>query len=254
MQPVVYDGTFAGFMTAVFEVYEYRFHQTSIVSTAKANHSLFATTHTVQTNDTKAKRISVALAKYCGKGIVHDLYIAFLSEIKGMEDILYRFIKYVFTAKNDISRNYSNPDVLTVSQTIKKVRREKHRMEAFVRFQLTKDQLYYSIVEPDFNVLPLISIHFEKRYADQRWLIYDSKRKYGIYYDLNSVQIVEMKFEESFRDSASVAAMLDENEMLYQQLWMLYFDSINIAARKNMKLHIRHMPKRYWKYLPEKRG
>ena len=57
-------------------------------------------------------------------------------------------------------------------------------MEAFVRFQLTKDGLYYCIIQPDYNVLPLISNHFEKRYADQRWLIYDSRRKYGIYYDL----------------------------------------------------------------------
>jgi probable DNA metabolism protein len=43
--------------------------------------------------------------------------------------------------------------VLTVQQTSRKVHREKHRMEAFVRFQLTKDQLYFAIVQPDFNVL-----------------------------------------------------------------------------------------------------
>ena len=49
-------------------------------------------------------------------------------------------------------------------------------MEAFVRFQCTKDQLYYAIIQPDYNVLPLISKHFEKRYADQRWLIYDIRR------------------------------------------------------------------------------
>jgi probable DNA metabolism protein len=44
----------------------------------------------------------------------------------------------------------------------------------------------------------------------------------------------------------------DEKEELYQRLWQQYFTSVNIAARKNTKLHIQHMPKRYWKFLPEK--
>lgn len=45
--------------------------------------------------------------------------------------------------------------VLKVAQTAKKVGRKKHRMEAFVRFQLTKDNIYFVNIEPNFNVLPL---------------------------------------------------------------------------------------------------
>jgi probable DNA metabolism protein len=44
----------------------------------------------------------------------------------------------------------------------------------------------------------------------------------------------------------------DEKESLYQELWKQYFDSVDIKARRNMKLHIQHVPKRYWKYLVEK--
>jgi predicted DNA-binding helix-hairpin-helix protein len=51
----------------------------------------------------------------------------------------------------------------------KKLRTENN----FNGFQCTKDQLYYAVIQPDYNVLPLISKHFERRYADQRWLIYD---------------------------------------------------------------------------------
>jgi hypothetical protein len=39
----------------------------------------------------------------------------------------------------------------------KQVGREKHRMEAFVRFKKAKDGLFLSLVKPDFNVLPIIS-------------------------------------------------------------------------------------------------
>jgi probable DNA metabolism protein len=131
------------------------------------------------------------------------------------------------------------------------VEREKHRMEAFVRFQLTRDNLFYAIVQPDFNVLPLIQSHFKSRYADQRWMIYDIQRKYGIYYDLAEVTEVQIMFSDL--KTTDPASIYDEKETMYQELWKQYFSSVNIKARKNTKLHIQHMPKRYWKHLTEKK-
>jgi probable DNA metabolism protein len=178
-----------------------------------------------------------------------QVYKSFLSELKGMEDVLLRYVQYVIAGKHGIENDYGHPDVLLVQQTSKKVHREKHRMEAFVRFQLTKDELYYAIVQPDYNVLPLIATHFKERYADQRWLIYDGIRKYGLYYDLNEVSEVTIDFNESGNGTTNV---YDEQEGLYKELWKQYFDSVNIKARKNTKLHIQHVPRRYWKYLIEK--
>ncbi|TXD94820.1 DUF4130 domain-containing protein [Gillisia hiemivivida] len=48
-------------------------------------------------------------------------------------------------------------------------------IEIFVRFQLTKHKIYFATIEPDFNVLPIILQHFESRYADQKWIIYNIK-------------------------------------------------------------------------------
>ena len=45
---------------------------------------------------------------------------------------------------------------------------------------------------------------------------------------------------------------LDAQEALYDQLWKDYFKSTNIVERRNIKLHLQHVPKRYWKYLTEK--
>jgi len=42
-------------------------------------------------------------------------------------------------------------------------------------------------------------------------------------------------------------------EIEYQKLWSEYFDHTNIKERKNTKLHTQHVPKRYWKYLTEKK-
>jgi len=102
-------------------------------------------------------------------------------------------------------------------------------------------------------VLPLIRKHFTDRYADQRWLIYDTRRKYGLYYDLQNTSEVNIAFEINPHDPHQESIIHDDKEALYQALWQQYFSSANIIARKNMKLHIKHMPKRYWKNLIEKR-
>lgn len=250
---VIYDGTWGGFISAVFDVYEYRMADVQISPAHMPTSNLFgSTTHIVQTDKQKIKRVWSGLEQYTSLSGLRDLRACFFADTKGTEDLLLRYIRYQFLKKKPIERDYSHPDVLGVSEMAKKVRREKHRMEAFVRFQLTKDQLFYAIVQPDFNVLPLISDHFEKRYADQRWMIYDAMRKYGIYYNLDSVEVVTMSFNVNLQHGTFIEAIHDEKEELYQVLWKQYFSSVNIASRKNMKLHVQHMPKRYWRFLTEK--
>ena len=43
-----------------------------------------------------------------------------------------------------------------------------------------------------------------------------------------------------------------DDEELYRSLWKAYYKAINIPERKNTRLMLRLLPRRYWKYLPEK--
>ena len=208
--------------------------------------------HIVHADKNKAERVIKKLKEKITQQAFTNLYKTFLSELPGVENVLLRYIQYVIESKNSIERNYANADVLMVHQTSHKVDREKHRMKAFIRFQKTKDELYYAILQPDYNVLPLIIKHFRDRYADQRWLIYDVRRKYGLYSDKETVSEVLINFAENISNQETLQTIQDEKEDLYQSLWQTYFNNVNIKARKNMKLHIQHMPKRYWKYLIEK--
>ena len=170
--------------------------------------------------------------------------------MKNIDNVIFRYIQYSLQSSFTIENDYSNADVLMIQQTSKKVHREKHRMEAFVRFKLTADNLYYATIQPDYNVLPLICKHFKERYADQRWLIYDVQHKYGLYYDLQTVEEITLDFS----DTMSTGSIFNEEEEIYQQLWQVYFSNVNIKARKNLKLHIQHVQKRYWRYLTEKQA
>lgn len=252
MQLVVYDGSFEGFLSAVFDIYEYKFKDVHFASEENYQKNIFDKAHEVITDETKTLRVWKGLEHRMSRNALSKVYKTFLSEKKDIEMVLLDYIRYAFSSKTSIEYDFSNNSVLTVSQVAKIVYREKHRMEAFIRFQLTKDDLYYAVVEPDFNVLPLIKKHFLDRYADQQWMIYDTRRKYGLYYDKEKVITVSMSFGEETDSGKNIRSIYNEQEELYQKLWQQYFSSVNIAARKNMKLHIQHMPKRYWRYLTEK--
>ena len=253
MVTLKYDGSFEGFLSAVFAVYERKLSDVKIVPDKTAQPALIGMTLDIEPEEQKAKRVWEGLKKKLTVHSLRKIYWAFLSEETGIENVLLAYCQYVFSSPASIESDYGHPAVAKMSAVAKSVYREKHRMEAFVRFQLTADQLYYAVIEPDFNVLPLIEPHFRKRYADQRWVIYDTRRKYGLYYDLQTISNITIQFSEEI-SPASIQTVLDPSEQLYQDLWKLYFDSVNIKARKNMKLHIQHMPRRYWKYLIEKQA
>lgn len=249
---VIYDGSFEGFLSAVFDVYEYKYAEVAFSRSPNYQDTIFSTVHEVVTTDDKCRRVWKGLQRKLSAKAQGDLYKTFLSEKQGIENVLLDYIRYVFAAVGSVEQDLSHAAVLTVVQTARMVHREKHRMEAFVRFQLTQDGLYYAVIEPDFDVLPLIKQHFQDRYADQLWLIYDARRKYGLYYDLKQVATVAMHFADDTGSGKDIRSIQDDKEGLYQLLWQQYFRSVNIVARKNTKLHIQHMPRRYWKYLPEK--
>lgn len=251
MQTLVYDGSFTGFLTAVFEVYEYKITGVNILPLHRQQPALFGELRQVHTDEAKAGRAAKGLKQHVSGGAFAQFYKTFLSEKEGMENLLLAYMQHALGSPVSVETDYSHPAVLFVSDTAKKVHREKHRMEAFVRFKKTKDSLFYAVIEPDFNVLPLIEDHFEKRYADQLWLIYDLRRNYGIYYDLQETSVVELDMKQFGHTKEE--SVLDEQENKYGKMWQDYFNSVNIKERKNKKLHQRHMPLRYWKYLTEKK-
>ncbi|WP_066834205.1 TIGR03915 family putative DNA repair protein [Rufibacter ruber] len=250
-----YDGSFEGLLTVVFEAYERKEWPDQIGKAGEAPAGIFATHHFIPTQEAKAKRVWQGLAKKLSQAALENVYKTYLWEQPGCEMLLFRFVRLVFASpQSGIEENFAEPVVQKIAAIGKQMFREKHRMEAFIRFQRTQDGLFVAPINPDFNVLPLIVGHFEKRYADQPWLIYDGRRAYGAYYDLEQVQLVSIEeLPKSLKKGQLPTDLLTEVEPLYQQLWQVYFDHVNIPERKNRKLHLRHMPKRYWKYLTEKK-
>lgn len=247
-----YDGTFPGLLSVVFEIYASKNQPRSIEKIYKSAEGLFSNTVYIQTEEIHSKRVLAGLERKMSTIAIKNLYKTMLTELSGAEMHIYGMIKHAFSNVKNIESDYRNQHVSEINKLARKINKEVHRMHAFVRFQKSADDIYMATITPDYDVIPLIGSHFEHRYKDQEWLIYDIKRDYGLYFDKVKVTIVQLNnipLDSKKRISKSV---LNEKEDTFEKLWRQYYHSTNIPERKNLKLHLQHVPKRYWKYLPEK--
>lgn len=258
---VLYEPSFEGWLSAVFYVYTNKLQDDESLQLIAHDcyiPSLIAQATSVATDADNAERVLIKLHKLLGRSGMRNILWGFLSEKAHIGTTLFQVIKYAIDyPSRHIMQDLGNLNVLELVQTVKSVSREKHRMEAFVRFEHTTDNIYFARVEPDFNVLPLIGEHFRQRYQDQHWAIYDVVRGYGIYYDKSKstpsrpadLQTITNLDDTVLRNPASIHS---KDEQRYQKFWQGYFTNVNIKERKNPRLHKQYLPQRYWKYLSEK--
>ena len=253
LQILLYDGTCEGFYTAVFEVYERRLEHPSIQKMESYAKGLFDEPLTIVTDPNKAERVLSGFRQKSPTGIHNMLEKVLHSELDDAEEVALGVMKLAFSEPQGLRMDYRQPHILRMKNINKMMHREIHRMHAFVRFQKTIDDIYAATISPDFDVIPFIGDHFEKRYADQQWMIYDTKRNYGLFYDLEQVQTITLQNTDWVSSYQISDAVLSADEKLFRDAWTGYFHATCIQERKNMRLHLQHVPHRYWKYLPEKR-
>ena len=246
-----------GLLTAVFDAFALHEQPEQLLKTGDALPLFCDHTYHVTSDDEKAQRVWTGLEKHLPREAMKLIYVSWLSELPELPTPLFQYICKVFR-QGDISKHFADPDVLTVTNIARRVLHEQLRMKQFIRFQKAKDGTYLAVVSPDHNVLPIITHHFQDRFNDQPWLIYDARRHYGFYYDGETVIRV------TFEDEAAVpfnlsngkldANVLSENDKLFQDLWRTYFKAICIRERMNPRKQLNDMPRRYWQYMTEKQG
>jgi probable DNA metabolism protein len=251
----IYDGSYEGLLSCIFGVFKAREVPVAICAEGSYQPSLLDSVFPVVADEAQAARVLEGINARTHGQAGNLIYKIFLSELPQSEMLVYQVIAAIVKKGNaSILENFANQSILKAKQIEKMMHREVHRMHAFVRFQKSREGLFYAAIDPDFNVLPLIGDHFERRYADQPWLIFDTRRHYGLHYDSEKTSFVDLD-NPIFSLTASAfndETFQDDREKEFQALWKKYFNAVNIRERNNRKLHLRHMPRRYWKYLIEK--
>ncbi|TWO69426.1 UdgX family uracil-DNA binding protein [Caenimonas sedimenti] len=135
-------------------------------------------------------------------------------------------------------------DLLLARRMAHDVRRDSHKMHAFVRFRQVADgidpadPLHVAWFEPDHHIVAANGPWFRRRFANMRWAILTPDRCI----EWNRVTLTERPGVA--RDQAPPA---DAGE----QLWLTYYRSIFNPARLKLDMMRKEMPRKYWRNLPE---
>lgn len=251
-----YDKTFEGLLTCVFDAYKLKSFPEHLLEEGEPLPLFNEGLWTVVSEAEKADRVWRGLQKKLSRDALHQLTRCWMADgTPHVDELLFRYICKNIDAPKSVEVNFADPDVLALSHVYKQVGHESMRLIQFARFQKAADGTYFAPFEPLHNVLPLAIGHFRNRFGDQKWIIYDVKRGYGFYFDLQRVQEITFPQDAPFLHSGLLDSdKLDQDEALFQKMWQTYFKAISIKERTNPRKHKQDMPVRYWKFLTEKQG
>lgn len=253
----IYDGTFEGWLTSALLA---RVHAQNVeeITAEDTQPDLFSETIRVETDGCRAEKLFAYLKKRYSEDIVEDIVYGYLSGQRGIEMALFRYLLLLLSGGEKAVGNYTDESVAKVKRVRDQVAHEILRFQGFVRFRRLQNNVYYAPIKPVANIVQFLAPHFTERFADQSWVIHDTTRNVGLFYDgrvcryLDGVNvsqaIIVACHGQVHEDSASYFA---EGEMDFQSLWNQYVNAAAIKERINPRLQRQRMPVRYWGYLVE---
>jgi DNA polymerase len=163
------------------------------------------------------------------------------SRASGAHDLLYRVLLRC-RGNAQLLGNRADPQVQQLAAWAKHVRRDMHKMKAFVRFREVTPQganrrQFLSWFEPDHRIEELTTGFFARRFTDMDWVIVTPE--VTTRYNCGSLTHEVLK-----------TARMDLNDET-EDLWRTYYANTFNPARLKIKAMQSEMPKKYWKNLPE---
>lgn len=243
MYDYLYDGSFDGMLTAIYEAYYRPEKPARILREGSQQQSLFADLITIERDEEKAQKVYHAIKEKISPTALKHVFYAFLSEDEEAATKIYRYLQLGWRIGKRVDDLHTEDRVFDLHRLSQKVSKEAHLMLGILRFQKIEGDFYYAEIEPNHNITMLLAPHFSKRMADQNWMIYDIKRNVAALYNKETWILREGHLQGEMP--------LDQEEVQYQDLWKKYFTTIAIKERKNPRLQRSFIPKRYWKHLIE---
>ena len=235
-----YDGSFDGLLCCVFESYTQKERPTAILRDGDDEPSLFEI-RAVATDRVHAQRIYRSLYK---RSLEASPFLrrAFLTCMPDKEMSIYRFIAKFYREGPALLSRLSDDTYLPLLRAVRLLSGEVEQFRGFTRFS-DFDGVLGAEIEPKNRVLPMLRRHFCERYRNETFFLYDRTHREALLYSGGVSRIVPLEHFEM--------AQPDEEEAGYRRLWRRFYDTIAIEARKNEKLRMTHMPKRYWSTMTE---
>jgi len=238
---LLYDSSFEGFLTLVYEVY-YQKLEPAFIHKKTPKNLYFDRIYIVETDMDKAKKVFTALKKTFSQSHLNTIYHIFLCDSKNFECDLLSFIQLGFKDKASLS-NITIASIFHIQSLEKEYLRLAHKMYGFIRFEELDDKMLYAKIETKFNILMLLGNHFKKRLGNHSFIIHDMTRSLAYICDNNQSVIKEV--------SAFVTPTNSDAEIHFKKLWKTFFHSVTIENRKNQTLQKQLVPLLYRAHMSE---
>lgn len=235
----LYDGTFDGLTTVIFDKYQEIGKCEISVEKDQVN---FLESEYVKTDLEKSRRVIEGIKDNIGDEFLDNAYRVFKSSSPRKEEIIAIATKSCMVYGN-VYLGSAKKAAVDFRSIVRNFNHEVHAYKGLLRFREIQDNYLLAEMEADHDVLEHITYHFLKRMPAEKFIIYDKNRRKAslcIQGNYEEVEILEMDAIDS------------EEEKIFKDAWLGFYDAIGIKERKNQKLMVSNMPKKYWKFLPEK--
>jgi probable DNA metabolism protein len=243
----LYDDTFEGFLTCVYEHY-YTERADGIFLDGVYQLDMTVRALSVLTDEAKAMKVADAIMQKISQYDLERIYRVFHTNEPEKEMKMLRYIVLGFQRGSSLRLLHGNQIVLDVQKAEQRIGFEVHRLCGLIRFSAVrvdgeKNEILYSRIDPDNDVLEFLASHFTDRYKSNPFIIHDTKRGKALASYNRDWYITDFAGEERLVDT--------EKEEDYQRLWKLYHQIMATKERENPKCQKNLMPVRYWKNLTE---
>jgi probable DNA metabolism protein len=242
MTVFLYDGSFEGFLSAVYEAYHGSTKPDRIVCADETTANLLETYRQIPADPVKADKVARAVRSRISEDSYILAFHAFLSCDADRAIMIYKYLRLGFILGQAVDCHLQEACVFAVQDMSRRVIREEHRLTGLLRFIQVRPELYYAAVTPDHNIISLLAAHFADRMADVDWIIHDTGRDTAAVYNRKEWVVLA---------GMPPLPALSDTRADCPALWRTYFQSVAIAERRNPRLQRGLMPARYWKNLTE---
>jgi probable DNA metabolism protein len=239
----VYDGSFDGLLTCIYEAYYKHENPDDIVSMDKLDENFLVQRYYIETDRSKADKVYNSIEEKISLEALKKVFYAYLSELPKSGICILKYLRIGYKIGRQVDENLSNDAVLAIDKISHKVSIEKHRFLGILRFKMLENEILYAALEPEYNIVGLLASHFASRLSNENWIIHDIKRNVAALYNKKEWIVKEMTLENEL--------IIHEDEEDYQDMWRAYYKHMAIQSRKNLKLKKNYMPMKYWKHLVE---
>ena len=155
--------------------------------------------------------------------------------------LLYGLVWRVHRGERQILEDAADPLVQRITRLGQAVRRDTHKMRAFVRFREVSEEgatRYVAWFEPAHYIVEANAPFFVRRFATMTWSILTPYR--SAHWDGDTLRL----------GAGATPAEVPDDDAL-EAYWRAYFSSIFNPARLMVSAMTSEMPKKYWRNLPE---